>query len=377
MGWEDTVTIWVAIFTGVITCLATLYAALRAAQQWRQDKARRLADAAGVAVRWTEARFGSVTEKKNRPASPQVVRPILKQRLSETILATLPPTTPRRGGTVDDAVLDPLHYRMHLYAVLQESVGLTDDEKRLARRTAVDHLVGLLRAMPRARLSVVDGPWFLSAPPRAHRCPAAAARGPPQRARRDGLRSRRETVSCLAWQPASTAQRRAHPHAGRLLSRHRGRRGRAHHHPHLPPSRGSNNAGLLPVVTMVVDQAVRRGRCTQGIVKVVGVYKPLAGTQVVRRPRAPPPVQRRCGGASSPPPWSWRRFCVWSHGGSADRPAGGGTVHSAGPAGRRCRLSPVACHRYGAASTTIRRTAPRYAPGSPRRCTRRTTAGRG
>jgi hypothetical protein len=121
--WADTVGVWIAIATGIVSVMAAVYGLYREWQTYRQNQSQRLSSAAAVAVRRAEA---------------AVVRPLLGARLVDgigTFVARHPD-------------LDPIRFRTLLYADLQRCVRLTDEEKHLARETAVNNLIGLLRAMP-------------------------------------------------------------------------------------------------------------------------------------------------------------------------------------------------------------------------------------
>jgi hypothetical protein len=115
--------IWIAVATGIVSVMAALYSLYREWQAWRQNQAQRLSAAAAVAVRRAEA---------------GVVRPLLGARLVDGIAAFV----------ARHPDLDALRFRTLLYADLQRCVRLTDDEKHVARETAVNNLIGLLRAMP-------------------------------------------------------------------------------------------------------------------------------------------------------------------------------------------------------------------------------------
>ena len=122
-GWEESVGVWLAIATGVVTGLGTSFAIWREWQAYRQNQVTRLGSAATVAVRRTEA---------------AVVRPLLSERMS-TIVARFVQEHQGLGHT---------HFRTLLFCDLYDSLRLSETEKELAKKTAVNHLVDLLRAMP-------------------------------------------------------------------------------------------------------------------------------------------------------------------------------------------------------------------------------------
>lgn len=129
MGWEDSAAIWIGVLTAVVTVLGSLYTIYREWQQWRQNQARRLDDAATVAVRRTEASF---------------VRPRLTDRLGHA-LTTFVATHPTD---------DPVRFRTLLFAELNRRVRLTEDEKTEARETGVRNLVSAMRTAPSPPLKV-------------------------------------------------------------------------------------------------------------------------------------------------------------------------------------------------------------------------------
>ena len=127
--WMGPVGVWVAVGTGIVTGLAALFGLYREWWTFRQRQADRLLDAATVAVRRAEA---------------TIVRPLLRQRLTEAL-----------GRAVEDyRHLDALRFRVLLFRDLQCALYLTDGEKRLANDTAVNLLVAQLRAMPSPPLRV-------------------------------------------------------------------------------------------------------------------------------------------------------------------------------------------------------------------------------
>lgn len=164
------------------------YTTFRAVETRRVERQARLAQAAVVAVRRTEAGF---------------VRPLLRDRMAEAVASYLA----RRAGE------PPLHLRLQLFSELQRAVALTDEEKRVAHTVAVNHLVTLLRSMPSAplRAPLVEStqrktksnrldhtsarpPQPLSAsPPRGHRRQSAQALRPPGRAHRERLLTAQST----------------------------------------------------------------------------------------------------------------------------------------------------------------------------------------
>jgi hypothetical protein len=127
--WTDTVGVWIAIATGIVTVMAAAYGMYREWQAYRQNQSQRLSSAAAVAVRRSEA---------------AVVRPLLGARLVDGIASFV----------TQHPNLDPLRFRTLLYADLQRCVRLTEEEKHVARETAVNNLIGLLRVMPAPPLRV-------------------------------------------------------------------------------------------------------------------------------------------------------------------------------------------------------------------------------
>lgn len=117
-------TIWLAVLGSILTAVGTMYGMVRTYLEWRLDKARRLNDAAAIAVRRTEAAF---------------VRPLLKERMLE-VLQSVPPVSSSTGSVIE--------YRSRLFCALQRCVGLRCDEKKKAQEDAVRFLVEHLRAMP-------------------------------------------------------------------------------------------------------------------------------------------------------------------------------------------------------------------------------------
>jgi hypothetical protein len=69
-NWEQSIGVWLAIATGVVTGLGTMFAIWREWQQFRQNQVARLNSAAIVAVRRTEA---------------AVVRPLLTLRMMDAV----------------------------------------------------------------------------------------------------------------------------------------------------------------------------------------------------------------------------------------------------------------------------------------------------
>ena len=114
---------WLAILTGVITALATLYGLWREWQAYRQNQALRLSNAAMVAVRRTEA---------------SLVRPRLGERLADTVQ--------RFTLTNASNPLGPVPYRALLFGELQRNMRLPEEDKRLAKTTATNHLITSIKA---------------------------------------------------------------------------------------------------------------------------------------------------------------------------------------------------------------------------------------
>lgn len=119
---EQSAGIWVAVITAMVTTLATLYALYREWQRRRQERVERLAKLAMLAVRRTESAY---------------VRPLLCARIWTCL-----------DRFVHERCVDPLRLRLRLFCEMQQTVGLTDDEKRIAQTTAINHLVALLRSTP-------------------------------------------------------------------------------------------------------------------------------------------------------------------------------------------------------------------------------------
>lgn len=121
---SDVIGVWIAIGAGMVTAMGSCYGIYREWQQRRLNQITRLNDAAGMAVRRTEAAF---------------VRPILADRLSHTV----------QDFTMMHALeSDHLRFRALLFAELHGKVRLTVAEKAHAKLTATTTLVGLLKGMP-------------------------------------------------------------------------------------------------------------------------------------------------------------------------------------------------------------------------------------
>ena len=122
-NWEQSIGVWLAIATGVVTGLGTMFAIWREWQKFRQNQVARLNSAAIVAVRRTEA---------------AVVRPLLTLRMMDAVnrfVQELPQTEQNR-------------FRSLLFCELYSLLRLSEEEKGLAKKTATNHLVDLLRSMP-------------------------------------------------------------------------------------------------------------------------------------------------------------------------------------------------------------------------------------
>ena len=128
-----------AIVVGVMGMGLSLVGAYHAWRERRVARAKRLTDAAAIAVRRVEATY---------------VRPILQQRLEAAVHAwrrEVPIAPADGGGSSRD---DRAWWRMCLFCRLQREVRLNADEKTEARRRGVDGLVTTLRDMPSPPLRV-------------------------------------------------------------------------------------------------------------------------------------------------------------------------------------------------------------------------------
>ena len=123
------VAVWFGIATGIVTALATVYGVWREWQTRRQQQATRLATAAASAVRRTEA---------------TIVRPLLTERMGDTISVFVQ----------QHPLEDPTRFRTLLFRHLQQSMQLSEEEKLLAKQTAVNILITTLQGMPSAPLRV-------------------------------------------------------------------------------------------------------------------------------------------------------------------------------------------------------------------------------
>ena len=121
--------VWFGIATGIVTILGTLYGIWREWQIRRQQQATRLATAAASAVRRAEA---------------TVVRPLLTDRMGDTISLFVQQHPSE----------DPTRFRTLLFRHLQQSMQLSEEEKLLAKQTAVNILITTLQGMPSAPVRV-------------------------------------------------------------------------------------------------------------------------------------------------------------------------------------------------------------------------------
>ena len=122
--------VWLGVMTGMVTGLGAAFAMWREWQTYRQNQITRLSNAAITAVRRTEA---------------NVVRPLLAERMSETIEKFI--TLHKQE--------DSVRFRVLLFSELYRHMRLTEDEKQVARATAVNHLIEILRGMPSPPLRIV------------------------------------------------------------------------------------------------------------------------------------------------------------------------------------------------------------------------------
>jgi hypothetical protein len=127
--WQENVGVWLAIVTGIVTGMGTVFAMWREWQQFRQNQVVRLTNAAIVAVRRTEA---------------SIVRPLLMVRMTEAV----------NRFVHDHEGMDPNRFRSLLFSELYTVLRLSEDEKKLAKQTAENHLLALLRTMPSPPLRV-------------------------------------------------------------------------------------------------------------------------------------------------------------------------------------------------------------------------------
>lgn len=126
-NWGTTLGVWVAVSTGIVTALGALYGVYREWQAYRQNQVQRLANAAMVAVRRAEA---------------NLVRPLLRERMTDTIQRFATRPAPRGDG------LNEVTFRVLLFCELHDGMRLTDAEKKQAHTVATNHLIAALRAMP-------------------------------------------------------------------------------------------------------------------------------------------------------------------------------------------------------------------------------------
>ena len=122
--------VWLGVMTGIVTGLGSAFAIWREWQTYRQNQITRLSNAAMTAVRRTEA---------------NVVRPLLAERMSDTIEKFI--TIHKQEDTV--------RFRVLLFSDLYRNMRLTEDEKKVAKATAVNHLIEILRGMPSTPLKIV------------------------------------------------------------------------------------------------------------------------------------------------------------------------------------------------------------------------------
>ena len=122
--------VWLGVMTGMVTGLGAAFAMWREWQTYRQNQITRLSNAAITAVRRTEA---------------NVVRPLLAERMSETIEKFI--TLHKQE--------DSVRFRVLLFSELYRHMRLTEDEKQVARATAINHLIEILRGMPSPPLRIV------------------------------------------------------------------------------------------------------------------------------------------------------------------------------------------------------------------------------
>jgi hypothetical protein len=129
MSLDDSVAVWVAIGTGVVTGMGALYGLYREWQMFRQQQATRLTNAATTAVRRTES---------------SIVRPLLSNRMADTIGVFV-----KRHGAED-----ALRFRTLLFRDLHRNMRLTEVEKTIAKTTATNQLISILQGMPSSPLHV-------------------------------------------------------------------------------------------------------------------------------------------------------------------------------------------------------------------------------
>lgn len=132
-SWGAAFGAWVAIAVGIVTAVGTLYGVYREWQAYRQNQAQRLSSAAAVAVRRAEA---------------NVVRPLLRDRMADTVKTFVTSETGRAR--------DPVSYRALLFCALHTGMRLTDEEKQQAHITATNNLIAALRVMPSPPLRVAS-----------------------------------------------------------------------------------------------------------------------------------------------------------------------------------------------------------------------------
>ena len=128
-SWEGSIGIWLAIATGVITGLGTAFGVWREWQIYRQNQITRLNNAAIVAVRRSEA---------------TVVRPILINRMSDVISEFV-----QTHNNIDTS-----RFRVLLFKELYARVRMSEEEKHLAKSTAIHYLIDILQSMPSPPLRI-------------------------------------------------------------------------------------------------------------------------------------------------------------------------------------------------------------------------------
>jgi hypothetical protein len=131
----SSIAVWLAVLSGVVTILGTLYGLFLAVTQRRMDMNARLNDAALIAVRRSEA---------------AVVRPLLRERL----LAVVDATETTTNNTSMSSGIDSWQRRARTFAALQRSMSLTEVEKHMAHEYALNNLVSYLRRTPNPPLRV-------------------------------------------------------------------------------------------------------------------------------------------------------------------------------------------------------------------------------
>lgn len=129
------VTIWLSVLTGAATVVGTLYGVFMSQKQRHRDGEQRMRVLADIAVRRTEAAF---------------VRPIIRQRM----LTVLTQEEDNANSNHSSDGGGALHRRVRLFVALEKGIRLTEPEKASAHRSAINHLVVLLRAAPNPPLNI-------------------------------------------------------------------------------------------------------------------------------------------------------------------------------------------------------------------------------